>query len=164
MSIFSKKSKNETSGYEDSYDNGYYANDTEDFPNESAFNSAENDAPNIDDAPAPRRSVSSYQSSGMSSGSAFAMKLIKPTSYQEAPAIADFLINRCAVVLNLEAANKETASNLIYFLTGVSYALGGQIKRVAANTYMLAPENMEISEEGRRAEADATAATDNFPG
>lgn len=163
MSIFSKKPRNDASDYDSAYDNDYYANDNADIPNENAFASAENDDMNIEDT--PKRSGSAYSaSSGMSSGSAFAMKLIKPTSYKEAPAIADFLINRCAVVLNLEAANKETASNLIYFLTGVSYALGGQIKRVAANTYMLAPENMEISEEGRRADAETPAATDNFPG
>ena len=162
MSFFSRKVKPDNSDYDNAYDTDYYSQGDATYPDESAFNSAEKDDLNIEDTP-KRRTAGSYTSS-MASGSAFAMKLIKPTSYKEAPAIADFLINRCAVVLNLEAANKETASNLIYFLTGVSYALGGQIKRVAANTYMLAPENMEISEEGRKAEADAGATTDNFPG
>lgn len=162
MSFFSRKSKNDfESEYDAAYDSDYYSGEMT-HPDESAFSSAEKDDYNIEET--AKRPTSSYASSSMASGSAFAMKLIKPTSYKEAPAIADFLINRCAVVLNLEAANKETASNLIYFLTGVSYALGGQIKRVAANTYMLAPENMEISEEGRRAEADTAAANDTFPG
>ena len=163
MSFFNiKKNKPEDNNYDSAYDTDYYSGGDTAYPDESAFASNKNDDLNIEDT--PKRTTSSYSSS-MSSGSAFAMKLIKPTSYKEAPAIADFLINRCAVVLNLESANKETASNLIYFLTGVSYALGGQIKRVAANTYMLAPENMEISEEGHRAESDPSADTpDGFPG
>ncbi len=162
MSFFNiKKNKPEDTNYDGVYDSDYYSGSDNSYPDESAFASEEKDDLNIEDT--PKRPTASYSPS-MSSGSAFAMKLIKPTSYKEAPTIADFLINRCAVVLNLESANKETASNLIYFLTGVSYALGGQIKRVAANTYMLAPENMEISEEGRRVDTDSTDADDGFPG
>lgn len=162
MSFFNlKKNKPEDNNYDGVYDSDYYAGSDASYSDESAFSSSDKDDLNIEDT--PKRAAPSYSSS-MASGSAFAMKLIKPTSYKEAPAIADFLINRCAVVLNLESANKETASNLIYFLTGVSYALGGQIKRVAANTYMLAPENMEISEEGRRADSEPTDTDNGFNG
>ena len=163
MSIFARKNKPEASDYDAAYDTDYYGSDST-YPDESAFAPAENDDIKIEDTPKRTTSSAPSYSSPVSSGSAFAMKLIKPTSYKEAPAIADFLINRCAVVLNLESANKETASNLIYFLTGVPYALGGQIKRVAANTYMLAPENMEISEEGRKPDTDSSDASDSFLG
>lgn len=158
MSIFSKKAKNDfESEYNGAYDTDYYSDASSAYTDDPTYGVDGNDDLDIEET--PKRTVSSYGTNA-ASGSAFAMKLIKPTSYKEAPAIADHLINRCAVVLNLEAANKETASNLIYFLTGVSYALNGQIKRVAANTYMLAPENMEISEEPRKPEAESAPTQD----
>lgn len=75
------------------------------------------------------------------------MTLVKPVKYLECQDIADKLIAGGAVIMNLENADRETASNLIYFLSGVLYALEGHMKSVSANTYMLTPGNMEITDE-----------------
>jgi len=75
------------------------------------------------------------------------MKLMKPTSYDDSSAIAEALMANNAVILNLENTNAETASNLIYFLGGVTYAIRGQLKQVSTNTYMLTPKNISITEE-----------------
>lgn len=82
-----------------------------------------------------------------SSGAAYSMKLMKPTSYNDGSYIADALMANNAVIINLENTNEETASNLIYFLVGVTYAIKGHIKQVSASTYMLTPSNMEITEQ-----------------
>ena len=73
------------------------------------------------------------------SGSAIELKVVKPESYKNASQIADHLLSGRTVVLNLESTNKETARRLIDFLTGAAYAIGGDIKKVSNNTYVITP-------------------------
>ena len=70
--------------------------------------------------------------------------LVKPERFEDAPAIADHLAGNRTVVLNLEAANRETQRRLLDFLSGVAYANNGQIKRVANSTYIITPYNVNI--------------------
>ncbi len=85
---------------------------------------------------------------GLNSG-ALEMKVIKPDKYDSATAqkIADHLLSKRTVVLNLEETNKENARRLIDFLSGVAYSISGYIQRVAANTFIIVPENVDISGE-----------------
>ena len=70
--------------------------------------------------------------------------LVKPERYEVSPEIADHLKERRTVVLNLESANKETARRILDFLSGVAYAMDGQIKRVANSTYIITPYNVDL--------------------
>ena len=49
------------------------------------------------------------------------------------------------VVLNLEGTGKETVRRIIDFLSGIAYAIEGQIKRVANSTYVITPKNVDVS-------------------
>ena len=93
-------------------------------------------------APAQRQSAGM----GMGSGS-LEMKVVKPDKYDSATAqkIADHLLNDRTVVLNLEATNKESARRLIDFLSGVAYSIDGYIQRVANNTFVIVPKNVDVS-------------------
>ncbi len=71
--------------------------------------------------------------------------LVKPEKFENAAEVADHLRDRRTVVLNLEETNKDTARRLVDFLSGVTYALDGKIKKVAASTYIITPFNVEIS-------------------
>lgn len=75
------------------------------------------------------------------------LKVVRPESYKSVGQIADHLLNRCTVVLNLEAAEKETARRIVDFLNGVAYSIDGQIKPVANNTFVITPKNVSISGE-----------------
>ncbi|MBQ7847828.1 MAG: cell division protein SepF [Clostridia bacterium] len=99
--------------------------------------------------PAPVKSAPSAGHTKTSAGSANALelKVVRPETFESAPAIADHLINRCTVVLNLEATNKETAKRLIDFLSGVAYSIDGSVRRVATNTFVITPSNVGISGE-----------------
>lgn len=89
----------------------------------------------------------SVQDDGMQvSGSALELKVVKPERFDNAPQIANHLLNRRTVVLNLESTNKETARRLLDFLSGVVFSLNGNIKRVANNTYVIAPCNVDVSD------------------
>ncbi len=117
--------------------------DLYDYPMEDEF---END---VDDG--------SYQfqtnASGMSlNGNALELKVIRPDRYESVSQIADHLLNKRTVVLNLEATNKETSRRIIDFLTGVAYSIGGNLKKVANNTYVITPNNVDVSHDTQDAQ------------
>ena len=70
--------------------------------------------------------------------------LVKPERFENASEIADHLREKRSVVLNLESANKEIARRLVDFLSGVTYAQDGKIKRIASGTYIITPYNVDI--------------------
>ena len=70
--------------------------------------------------------------------------LVKPEAYADGSIVADHLINRRTVVLNLESTNKEVSRRLLDFLSGVAYAIDGQIKRVANSTFIITPFNVDL--------------------
>ena len=70
--------------------------------------------------------------------------LVKPERFENAAEIADHLREKRTVVLNLEQTNKEIARRLIDFLSGVAYAQEGKIKKVAVNTYLITPYNVDL--------------------
>jgi len=70
--------------------------------------------------------------------------LVKPEKFEDASAIADHLREKRTVVLNLESCNKEIARRLLDFLSGVTYANEGKIKKVAISTFIITPYNVDI--------------------
>jgi len=77
--------------------------------------------------------------------SSIELKVIKPESFDCVKQIAEHLLGKRTVVLNLESTNKETARRIIDFLSGVAYSISGQIKRVANNTFVITPSNVDVS-------------------
>ena len=88
----------------------------------------------------------------MASGASLELKVVRPKEFESVPQIADHLLHRRTVVLNLEETNKETARRVIDFLSGVAYSLDGQLKKVASNTYVITPPNVDVSGEAMRRE------------
>ena len=72
--------------------------------------------------------------------------IFKPERFgEETRAIADELMKTHTVVLNLEDTNKDMARRILDFLSGVAYANDGKIKRVATNTYIIIPSNVDLT-------------------
>ena len=72
--------------------------------------------------------------------------LFKPEHFgEETRAVADELLKMHTVVLNLENTNKDISRRIIDFLSGVAYANGGKIKRVATNTFIITPYNVDLT-------------------
>lgn len=100
------------------------------------------------------RSASSAASSGVQGGKGQVnMVIIKSTDYGDARTVADHILSNRAVLLNLESCNKEMAQRILDFLSGVVYAQGGDLQRVAHSTYAVTPRNVglqgELSDESR---------------
>ena len=71
--------------------------------------------------------------------------LSQPERFEDARTIADNLNNKRTVVLNLEKTPKDVARRLVDFLSGVAYANNGQLKKVANNTVIITPYNVDVS-------------------
>ncbi len=142
-----KKVTGTNDNYDDSYDDDYYGG----FEN---YDDAEDDS-DVQMAGAqysPSMNAQQgmgNQMSGISlSGSNIKMQVVRPQNYdsETASQIANHLLNKCTVVLNLENTNKETSRRLIDFLSGVAYSIGGSLKRITANTYIITASNVDIGD------------------
>lgn len=73
--------------------------------------------------------------------------LVTPGRFEDVADIADHVIAKRAVMLNLESAGREASRRLLDFLSGVAYSKNGQIKRVATGTYLITPYNVDIMDD-----------------
>ena len=90
--------------------------------------------------------------------------LVKPERFENASEIADHLKEKRTVVVNLESTNKDIARRLIDFLSGVAYALSGEVQKVADNTYAITPRNVAVSKEtvGNQAAVETPVSDDDM--
>lgn len=70
--------------------------------------------------------------------------LVKPERFEDASIIADHLVNRRTVVLNVEGLGKDVIRRLLDFVTGVAYVLQGNVKMVAKDTYIATPRSVDL--------------------
>ncbi len=89
-------------------------------------------------------------------GSSIELKVVRPERFEDVSSIADHLLGGRTVVLNLEAAEPSVCRRLIDFLSGVAYSIDGQLKRVANSTYIITPNNVDVSESAMRGERGGT--------
>ena len=99
----------------------------------------------VNEAPAVPAAVEKSEKLGASiEGGNIELKIVRPASFEEVSDIADFLIEGCTVVLNLELIDKPTTVRMLDFLNGVTYTKDGEIKSVAQNTYLITPSGIDV--------------------
>lgn len=128
---------------EGDYNDDYYDNQGSEYaPDEDAASGKETASDSTQTSSRNNKVVSINK--GPSSD--FKVCVFKPERYgEETQDIAVELVNMNIVLLNLENTNKDMSRRIIDFLSGVTYANDGQITRVATNTYMITPKNIDIS-------------------
>jgi len=72
--------------------------------------------------------------------------LVQPKTMQELPEIMDEMRQGMTLVLNIEQTDRETSRRVLDMLAGVAYALDANISRIATNTYMILPFNVELED------------------
>ena len=77
------------------------------------------------------------------------IKVVRPVRYDEVQQIADHLLANRTVVLNLEGTNKENARRMIDFLSGIAYSIGGNLRKVSNNTFVITPSNVNVTSEAQ---------------
>ncbi len=75
------------------------------------------------------------------------LKVVHPESFSEVSDIADYLLDGCTVILNLELFDPASTLRMLDFLNGVTYSTGGDIKQVAQGTYIITPNNVDVTGE-----------------
>lgn len=78
------------------------------------------------------------------------VQIITPRTFQEVKEIGDYLKNAQPIVVNLQETHQEISRRIVDFSSGVCFALGGQMERVADLVYLLAPPDVEIDPEDRK--------------
>ena len=103
------------------------------------------------EAPAPRKSLMASPAKpadkrfSVANTSAFRLVLIEPKSFEECPKLVDCLKGRRPVIINLEKLETEVARKIFDFMSGATYALSGNVQKVANNIFIFAPENVDIA-------------------
>lgn len=75
----------------------------------------------------------------------FKMIVIEPKGFDECPKLVDSLKAKKPVIINLEKLDTDTARKMFDFLSGATYALNGNVQRVANNIFLFAPENVDVT-------------------
>ena len=75
---------------------------------------------------------------------------MSPTTFNEAQGIGDRFKAGQPVIVNLQGADRDLRRRLVDFASGLCYALGGKMDRVADQVYLLTPADVEVSAADRR--------------
>ncbi len=86
----------------------------------------------------------------MSPGDAAKVQVVAPTRFGDAKEIADCLKSNRPVIVNLQMAERDLQRRMIDFCSGVTYALSGEMEKVADQVFLLAPTNVKVSDEERQ--------------
>ncbi|MBU5594632.1 cell division protein SepF [Amphibacillus sp. MSJ-3] len=71
--------------------------------------------------------------------------LSEPRSYEETQDIADNIVNRRSVIINLQRVDYQQAKRIVDFLSGTVYAVSGEIQKLGPHTFLCTPDNVEIT-------------------
>ncbi len=121
-------------------DDGMETKEAAEVRKEETRAAEESAAPNVVNfhtaASAARENVASYK---------MKVIVIEPKSFDDAQQVANCLKDKRPVVINFENTDGESAKRIIDFISGTTYALSGEIKKVGHNVFLCAPSNVNVS-------------------
>jgi cell division inhibitor SepF len=98
-----------------------------------------------EEEPAPRRGR--RRTARGNGGGVASMHVVTPRSFNDAQQVADEFKRSKPVIINLQSTDRELSKRLIDFSSGMTYALGGGMQRIAQGIFLLTPQNVEVSAE-----------------
>ena len=141
---------------DDFFDDDEYDDEYEEKPKKSIFRREKtHDESDEDDYELPAKSqqrparsnnkVTPMRQPARRTGVSMEVCVIKPSSMEDTREIADTLIDRCTVVLNLEGIDVDVAQRIIDFSSGACYSIAGSLQKISSYIFILTPANVEIS-------------------
>ena len=94
----------------------------------------------------PRASRKKGKVVGLPMANKMRMLVFQPNSYEEAECIIDNLKARKPVIMNLDELEIELGQRILDFVGGAVYSLNGDIKKVARSIFVVAPSNVDVSQ------------------
>ncbi len=77
------------------------------------------------------------------------VQVVEPSGFNDAQELGDHLKANQAVVLNLRGLDRDLQRRLIDFSSGLAYAVGGTMRKVDDQVFLLTPTSVEVSEEDK---------------
>lgn len=71
--------------------------------------------------------------------------VIEPRSFDDVQQVANCLKEKKPVIINFEHTVEEDAKRIIDFVSGTTYALSGNIKKVGRTVFLCAPSNVNVA-------------------
>ena len=111
---------------------------------ETAFNAIPKAA---NPAPAASAAPVTFPGKVVSSKRANAQEIVRfrPTTFQDSRKAATDLVAAKAVIVNLEDLDKDSARRMVDFLSGVVFAMDGEVQKIAQGAYVFCPPNVFIT-------------------
>jgi len=75
--------------------------------------------------------------------------VVAPARFPDAQEIGDLVKQSSPVIVNLQLSERDLSRRMIDFCSGLTYALGGSMEKVADQVFLLTPSNVDISPEER---------------
>ena len=73
--------------------------------------------------------------------------VVEPHGFNDAQEVGDRLKADQPVIINLQGLSRDLQRRMIDFSSGLTYAVGGSMSRVADQVFLLTPSNVEVSQE-----------------
>lgn len=102
----------------------------------------------VDDVEVPERKIFSSKSKITEFDArpkAVDVCVLTPKTYNECTDISDALLNKKAVVLNLEGLPVEVAQRIVDFTTGACVIIDGSFKSVSGSVFVITPRSIDIA-------------------
>ncbi|MDR1573015.1 MAG: cell division protein SepF [Clostridiales Family XIII bacterium] len=77
--------------------------------------------------------------------SRFDLIVTEPSCFDECPKLVDNLKSRKPIIINLEKVETDVARKIFDFLSGATYALNGNMQKIANNIFVFVPENVNVT-------------------
>lgn len=71
--------------------------------------------------------------------------IAEPHEFEEVQMIGDDFKENIPVIINLQNINQDLSKRIIDFCSGLTYALGGNIKKVADRVFLITPQNTLVT-------------------
>jgi cell division inhibitor SepF len=101
----------------------------------------------------PPRSSGAHPSAGLGDllGPSRRVSIISPKSFEDAQDLADHFKRQQLVFVDLRNTDGALAKRIVDFCSGLTYALGGQVRPIVNRLFLLTPRGVEVSDgEGKQ--------------
>ena len=105
--------------------------------------------------------VVSMQQSSVRKQQQFKLVVTEPLSFDVCPKLVDNLKSKKPIIINLEKLENEKARKIFDFLSGATYALNGNVQKVANNIFIFAPENVDVLSSAEASRGSSISMTDS---
>ncbi len=129
-------------GYGQKVKNWFFEDENEDLSNE--FDMLEDVKP-TSQFETPRSPKTSEAVKALNANRDSHLVLFEPRAYSETQDIATYLKQKRAAVVNLHRLQKEQSKRVIDFLSGVIFAIEGDIQQIGPKIFLCTPKNIGVS-------------------